>query len=36
MKRIPQINIDETAKLKEITCFALDMDGTVYIANTII
>lgn len=33
MKPIPQINIDETAKLKEITCFALDMDGTVYLGE---
>ena len=33
MKQIPKINIDKNAKLKEITCFALDMDGTVYLGE---
>lgn len=33
MNRIPDVNIDIEGKLKEITCFALDMDGTVYLGN---
>ncbi len=33
MNRIPDANIDIEGKLKEITCFALDMDGTVYLGN---
>lgn len=32
-KEIPQINQDVQKKLKEITCFALDMDGTVYLGE---
>lgn len=30
---IPQINQDEKGILKRITCFALDMDGTVYLGE---
>jgi len=30
---IPEINQDIHKKLKKITCFALDMDGTVYLGN---
>ena len=30
---IPEINCDKSKKLKEITCFALDMDGTVYLGE---
>lgn len=33
-KKIPEINQDVQKKLKEITCFALDMDGTVYLGET--
>jgi len=33
MNRIPDVNLDIEGKLKEITCFALDMDGTVYLGN---
>lgn len=33
MKRIPEINKDEYGILKKITCFALDMDGTVYLGE---
>lgn len=33
MNRIPDVNIYIEGKLKEITCFALDMDGTVYLGN---
>lgn len=33
MKLIPEMNIDKNAKLKEITCFALDMDGTIYLGE---
>lgn len=31
--RIPEINQDTEKKLKEITCFALDMDGTIYLGE---
>ena len=31
--QIPKINQDIQNKLKKITCFALDMDGTVYLGN---
>ena len=30
---IPEINTDEQSILKNITCFALDMDGTIYLGN---
>ena len=30
---IPEINIDQKGILKNITCFALDMDGTIYLGN---
>ena len=30
---IPEINCEKSKKLKEITCFALDMDGTVYLGE---
>lgn len=33
MKRIPAVNEDREQKLKKITCFALDMDGTVYLGE---
>ncbi|MGN1181162.1 MAG: HAD-IIA family hydrolase [Suilimivivens sp.] len=33
MKKIPEINKDKHEKLKEITCFALDMDGTIYLGE---
>lgn len=33
MKTIPEINTDPYHKLKNITCFALDMDGTVYLGE---
>ena len=33
MKRIPAVNEDREQKLKRITCFALDMDGTVYLGE---
>lgn len=33
MKSIPEINTDPYHKLKNITCFALDMDGTVYLGE---
>ncbi len=33
MKQIPNVNTDIECKLKEITCFALDMDGTVYLGE---
>lgn len=33
MKQIPESNIDKNAKLKKITCFALDMDGTIYLGD---
>lgn len=30
---IPKVNIDEKGILKNITCFALDMDGTIYLGE---
>lgn len=30
---IPEVNVDERGILKEITCFALDMDGTIYLGE---
>lgn len=30
---IPEINKDEKSVLKNITCFALDMDGTIYLGD---
>lgn len=30
---IPEINVDEREILKRITCFALDMDGTIYLGE---
>lgn len=30
---IPAVNTDEKKILKKITCFALDMDGTIYLGN---
>ncbi len=30
---IPQVNTDEKEILKQITCFALDMDGTIYLGE---
>ena len=30
---LPIVNTDIYKKLKEITCFALDMDGTIYLGN---
>lgn len=33
MKEFPMINEDCGGSLKRITCFALDMDGTVYLGN---
>lgn len=33
MKHIPAVNEDKEKKLKGITCFALDMDGTVYLGE---
>ena len=33
MKNIPEINTDENGILKEIQCFALDMDGTIYLGE---
>lgn len=32
-KKIPAVNEDRQGRLKEITCFALDMDGTVYLGE---
>lgn len=32
-KQIPQINQDKEQMLKKIQCFALDMDGTIYLGN---
>lgn len=32
-KQMPAVNADEQGKLKQITCFALDMDGTVYLGE---
>lgn len=33
MKQIPVVNKDHEYKLKDITCYALDMDGTVYLGE---
>lgn len=33
MRRIPAVNEDVSEKLKKITCFALDMDGTIYLGE---
>lgn len=33
MQKLPIVNEDQQRKLKEITCFALDMDGTVYLGE---
>lgn len=33
MKTIPTINEDKEYKLKNITCYALDMDGTIYLGD---
>ena len=33
MKRIPSVNEDRENILKNITCFALDMDGTIYLGE---
>ena len=33
MKQIPETDKDAESRLKEITCFALDMDGTVYLGE---
>lgn len=33
MKQIPVVNSDKTNALKNITCFALDMDGTIYLGE---
>lgn len=33
MKQIPAVNEDKEQKLKDITCFALDMDGTIYLGE---
>jgi HAD superfamily hydrolase (TIGR01457 family) len=33
MKKIPETDKDVEQKLKNITCFALDMDGTVYLGE---
>lgn len=33
MRQIPQIDQDNTKRLKQITCFALDMDGTIYLGE---
>lgn len=30
---LPKVNADENAILKNITCFALDMDGTIYLGE---
>lgn len=30
---IPKVNVDEKGILKNITCFALDMDGTIYLGE---
>lgn len=30
---IPQVNRDKYGKLKNIMCYALDMDGTVYLGE---
>lgn len=33
MKQLPEVNQDIMGRLKDITCFALDMDGTVYLGT---
>ncbi len=33
MKQIPTVNADTENRLKNITCYALDMDGTVYLGD---
>ena len=33
MKQLPEVNQDIRSRLKNITCFALDMDGTVYLGT---
>lgn len=33
MKQIPTVNSDIENKLKNITCYALDMDGTIYLGE---
>lgn len=33
MKKIPEVNMDKENKLKNITCYALDMDGTIYLGE---
>lgn len=33
IKQIPEVDQDTRKKLKEITCFALDMDGTIYLGE---
>ena len=33
MKQLPEVNQDIRSRLKDITCFALDMDGTVYLGT---
>ena len=33
MKQLPKVNQDIRSRLKDITCFALDMDGTVYLGT---
>ena len=30
---IPQVNRDDKKILKNITCYALDMDGTIYLGE---
>ena len=30
---IPEVNTDRQQRLKQIQCFALDMDGTIYLGN---
>ena len=33
MRIVPEINKDVNSRLREITCFALDMDGTIYLGE---
>ena len=33
MNHLPAVNEDREKRLKRITCFALDMDGTVYLGE---
>ena len=33
MKRTPDINVDQEQILSKIQCFALDMDGTIYLGE---